>query len=198
MAHNCPHERLVITREADPTFFDAVKNEHFLRHGSHSKLHPEVMRKFVLFLRKYTKLTRKRTKSLDTTNWTGSLSHAGALNSANPKDGGCIRYSLVDSDIVNYVNRKEVADERMKTIRSKRRSRQPTPSPPPHPGARLLGVRSRIQPIDKPLPSAPLMQNMRTEMVDMAAPTLQFVEEPPRIPTPPQARREHRETIKRI
>jgi hypothetical protein len=57
----------------------------------------------------------------------------------------------MDSDIVNYVNRKEVADERMKTIRRKRRSRRPTPSPPPHPGARLLGVGSRIQPIDKPL-----------------------------------------------
>jgi hypothetical protein len=42
------------------------------------------------------------------------------------------------------------------------------------------------------------MANMGTEMVDMAAPTLQFVEEPPRISAPPQARREHWETIKRI
>jgi hypothetical protein len=57
-------------------------------------------------------LTRKRTKSLDTTNWTGSLIHAVALNSANPK---------VDSNILDYVNRDKVALERMKTIRKKRR-----------------------------------------------------------------------------
>jgi hypothetical protein len=46
------------------------------------------------------------------------------------------------------------------------------------------------------------MQNMQrdtgTEMVNMAAPTLQFVEELPRIAPPPQAFREHKETIKRI
>jgi hypothetical protein len=52
MACNCPRELLVITQEAVPTFFDAGKNEHFLRHGSRSKLHPEVMTKFVPFLRK--------------------------------------------------------------------------------------------------------------------------------------------------
>jgi hypothetical protein len=199
MARHCPRERLVLhTQEADPTFFDAVKNKHFLRHGSRRELHPEVMMKFVPFLWKQTKLTRKRKKGLDTTNWTGSLGHAGALNSTNPKDRGYVRYGLVDSDIFDYVNREEVANKRMKTIRRKRRSRQPTPSPPPHPGARHLGAGSRIQTIDEPLPSAPFMANIGTEMVDMAAPTLQFVEEPLRIPVPPQARREHQETIKRI
>jgi hypothetical protein len=30
MASNCPREQLVIDREADPTYFNAVKNEHFL------------------------------------------------------------------------------------------------------------------------------------------------------------------------
>jgi hypothetical protein len=30
MARNCPRERLVLTREADPVFLDAVKNKHFL------------------------------------------------------------------------------------------------------------------------------------------------------------------------
>jgi hypothetical protein len=39
--------------------------------------------------------------------------------------------TTVDSDIVDYVNRNEVALERIKTIRKKRRSRRPTPSPPP-------------------------------------------------------------------
>jgi hypothetical protein len=34
MARNCPCERLVLTRESDPIFFDAVKNEHFLSNGS--------------------------------------------------------------------------------------------------------------------------------------------------------------------
>jgi hypothetical protein len=46
------------------------------------------------------------------------------------------------------------------------------------------------------------MRNMErdvgTEMVTMADPTLQFVAEPPKIAPPPQARREHKETIKRI
>jgi hypothetical protein len=195
-ARNCPRERLVITREADPIFFDAVKNEHFLRNCSRSELHPEVMAKFVPFLRKQAKLTRKRTKSLDSTNWTGSLSHAGALNSTNPKDGNYHRYGFVDSDIIDYVNRDEVATERMKTIRKKRRLRRLTPSPPPLPKVRLPGL--EVGTIDKPLPCAPLMANMGTEMVSMAAPTLQRVVEPPRIPPPPQARREHRETIKRI
>jgi hypothetical protein len=77
MARNCPREQLVLTREADPIFFDAVKNKHFLCNGSLNKLHPEVMAKFVPFLQKQAKLTRKRTKSLDSANWTGSL---GALS----------------------------------------------------------------------------------------------------------------------
>jgi hypothetical protein len=118
------------------------------------------------------------------------------LNSAHPKDGNYHRYGLVDSDIVNYVNRNEVATERMKTIRKKRRSRRPTTSPPPFPKVRL--PRLEVGTINEPLPCAPLMANMGTEMVNMAAPTLQLVVEPPRIPPPPQARREHRETIKRI
>jgi hypothetical protein len=105
------------------------------------------MTKFVPFLRKQAKLTRKMTKSLYTTNWTGSLSHAGDLNSTNPKDGGYIRYGLVDTDIIDYVNREEVMAERMKTIRKKRGSRRPTPSPPPLPKARLPGL--EIQRIDK-------------------------------------------------
>jgi hypothetical protein len=45
------------------------------------------------------------------------------LNSANPKDGNYHRYGTVDSNIINYVNRDEVATERIKTIRKKGRSR---------------------------------------------------------------------------
>jgi hypothetical protein len=50
MARNYPRKRLVLTREADPIFFDAVKNVHFLCNGSRNELHPEVMAKFVPFL----------------------------------------------------------------------------------------------------------------------------------------------------
>jgi hypothetical protein len=97
-----PNKRLVLTHEADPIFFDAVKNEHFLRNGSRNELQPEVMDKFAPFLRKQAKLTQKRTRSMD--NWTGSLSHVGAMKSANPDSGAYNKYGSVDSDIVNYVN----------------------------------------------------------------------------------------------
>jgi hypothetical protein len=116
MARNCPRKRLVVTREADPIFFDAVKNEHFLRNGSCNELHPEVMAKFVPFLWKQAKLTRKRRKSLDSANWTGSLSHVSALKSANPKSGAYTKCCSVDSDIVDYVNRNEVDEDKMKTV----------------------------------------------------------------------------------
>jgi hypothetical protein len=128
---------------------------------------------------KMSKLTRKRTKSLDKENWMGSLGQVGASHSVNAKDGGYVRYGLVDSDIVDYVNWDELAGTRMKTIRRKRRSRRATPSPPPHPG-----VGGGIQPIEEPLPSAPLMANMGTEMVDMGVPTLEFVEAPEDPPAP--------------
>jgi hypothetical protein len=191
MACNCPLERLVLTREADPVFFDAVKNEHFLQNGSRTELHPEVMAKFVPFLRKPAKLTRKRTKSLDSANWTGSLGHAGALNSVNPKSSAYNKYSSVD-----YVNRNELDAERTRTIKKTRRSRPRTPYPPPFPQDRLPGL--RVGTIEDPLPHAPLMANVGMEIMEMAAPTLQHVMVPPRIPPPPQVRREPGKTIKRI
>jgi hypothetical protein len=179
-----------------PIFFDAVKNQHFLRNGSRKKLHPEVMAKFVPFLRKHAKLTRKRTKSLNSANWTGSLGHAGALNSANPKSSAYNRYGSVDSDIVDYVNRDELDAERTKTIKKTRRSRPRTPNPPLFPQDRLPGL--GVGTIDDPLPHAPLMAKVGMEMMVMAAPTLQHVMVPPRIPPPPQARREPGKTIERI
>jgi hypothetical protein len=158
------------------------------------------MAKFVPVLRKQAKLTRKRTKSLDSANWTGSLGHAGALKSANPKSGAYTKYGSVDSDIVDYVNCDELDEDRTRTIKRTKKARPRTPRPPPFPQERLPGL--KVGTIDEPLTSAPLMQNMQqnmgTEMVNMAAPTLQFVGELPRIAPPPQARREHKETIKRI
>jgi hypothetical protein len=102
MARNCPRERLVLTRESHPIFFDAVKNEHFLRNGSRTELCPEVYDKFAPFLRKQAKLTRRRTPSME--NWTGSLSHIGIMKSANPESGAYHKCGSVDSDIVAYVN----------------------------------------------------------------------------------------------
>jgi hypothetical protein len=199
MARNCPRKRLVLTPEANPIFFDAVKKEIFLHNGSR-QLHPEVMAKFVPFLQKQAILTRKRTKSLDSANWTGSLSYVGALRSANPKSGAYTKYGSVDSNMVDYVNRDEVDEDRTRTIRRTKKARPRTPLPPPFPVQRFPGFDPET--INKPLPSAPLMQNverdMGKEMVNMAAPTLQFVAEPPKIAQPPQARKEHKETIKRI
>jgi hypothetical protein len=103
LAHNAPREKLLLTRETDPTSFDAVKNEHFLRNGSRTELRPEVYDKFAPFLRKQAKLTRKRTRSID--NWTGSLAHIGAMMSANPESSAYQKCGSVDSDIVTYVNR---------------------------------------------------------------------------------------------
>jgi hypothetical protein len=136
MARNCPRERLVLTGEADPIFFDAVKNEHFLCNGSRNELCPEVMAKFALFLRKQAKLTRKRTRSMD--KWTGSLSHVGAMKTANPDSGAYHKCGFVDSDIVDYVNRYMVDENRVKTVKRTQKARPRTPLPPPFPG--LPGV----------------------------------------------------------
>jgi hypothetical protein len=202
MARNCPRKRLVLTREADPIFFDAVKNEHFLRNGSRNELHPEVMAKFVPFLQKQAKLTRKRTKSLDSANWTWSLSHVSALKSPNPISGAYTKYCSVDSDIVDYVNRNEVDQDKMKTVKRTQKARPHTPLPPPFPQFPWRCPGFEPETINKPLPSAPLIKNVEkdvgTEMVTLGFPTLQFVTEPPKIVPPPQIRREHKETIKRI
>jgi hypothetical protein len=188
MARKCPREKLVLTCEADPTFFDAVKNEHFLRNGSRNELRPEVMAKFAPFLRKQAKLTRKRTRSMD--NWTGSLSHVGAMKSANPDSGAYNKYSSVDSDIVNYVNRYEVDENRVKTVKRTQKVRPRTPLPPSFPQSPWRGPGFEPDTINEPLPSAPLMENveknMGTEMVTMRVPTLQFLAVPPKLAPPPQ------------
>jgi hypothetical protein len=200
MARNCPRERLVLTHEADPIFFDAVKNEHFLRNGSRNELRPEVMAKFAPFLRKQAKLTRKRTKSLD--NWTGSLSNVGALKSDNLESGAYTKYGSVDSDIVDYVNRYEVDENRVKTVKMTQKARPRTPLPPPFPQSPWRRPGFEPDTINEPLPSAPLMgnveKNMGTEMVTMGVPTLQLVAVPPKLAPPPQITKEPKKTIERI
>jgi hypothetical protein len=145
LARNAPREKLLLTRETDPTFFDAVKNEHFLQNGSRTELRPEVYDKFASFLRKQAKLTRKRTRSMD--NWMGSLAHIDAMVSANPESGAYQKCGSVDSDIVTYVNCYEIDDDnKVKTVRrAQRATRTPRPLPIPstlHPGEVLSSRRT--------------------------------------------------------
>jgi hypothetical protein len=158
------------------------------------------MAKFVPFLRKQAKLTRKRTKSLD--NWTGSRSHVGALKSANPESGAYTKCGSVDSDIVDYVNRYEVDEDRMKTVKRTQKARPHTPLPPPFPQFPWRRPGFKPDTIKEPLPSAPLMKNMEkdvgTEMVTLVVPTLQLVAVPPKLAPPPQITKEPKKTIERI
>jgi hypothetical protein len=198
MARNCPRERLVLTRESDPIFFDAVKNEHFMHNGSRTELCPEVMAKFAPFLRKQAKLTRKRTRSME--NWMGSLSHIGAMKSANPESGAYHKCGSVDSDIVEYVNRYEIDDNRVKTVRRTQKAKPRTPLPPPFPQSPWSLPSLEPDVINEPLPSAPLLKNVEkdvgTEMVTITVPTLQFVAEPPKTVPKPQIKREYKETMR--
>jgi hypothetical protein len=86
---------------------------------------------------------RKGTKSLD--NWTGILSHVGAPKSANPESGSYTKCGSVDSDIVDYVNRYEVDEDRMKTVKRTQKARPRTPLPPPFPQSpwRRPGLQAR-------------------------------------------------------
>jgi hypothetical protein len=65
LLRNTPPEQLILTWDTNPTFFDAVKSEHLQRNGSRTELRP------------------KRTRSM--ANWTGSMSHIGAMRCANPE-----------------------------------------------------------------------------------------------------------------
>jgi hypothetical protein len=115
LTRNTPREQLVLTRETDPTFFDTVKNEHLQQNGSRADLRP------------------KRTRSM--ANWTGSLSHIGAMRSANPESGAYHRCDSVDSDIVTYVNHYEIdGDNQVKTIqRAQKATHTPRALPIPNP-----------------------------------------------------------------
>jgi hypothetical protein len=115
LTRNTPREQLVLTRETDPTFFDTVKNEHLQQNGSRADLRP------------------KRTRSM--ANWTGSLSHIGAMRSANPESGAYHRCDSVHCDIVTYVNRYEIdGNNQVKTIqRAQKATHTPRALPIPNP-----------------------------------------------------------------
>jgi hypothetical protein len=138
------------------------------------------MAKFAPFLRKQAKLTRKRTRSME--NWTGSMSHIGAMKSANPESGAYHKCGSVDSDIVEYVNCNEIDDNRVKAVRRTQKAKPRIPLPLPFPQSPWSLPSLEPDVINEPLPSAPLLKNVEkdvgTEMVTITVPTLQFVAEP--------------------
>jgi hypothetical protein len=192
LTRNTPREQLVFTQETDPTFFDAVKNEHLQQNGSRTDLRP------------------KRTRSM--ANWTGSLSNVGAMRSANPESGAYHRCDSVDLDIVTYVNRYEMNDDnKVKTITRKRKAMQ-TPSTLPitipsfhtSPWSRpKFKWDVEVGVLNVPLPSVHMEKgkgteaDMGIEMTTITVPTLSFVVEPPKDVVKPEAVRIYR-TVDRI
>jgi hypothetical protein len=188
LARNAPCEKLVLTRKTDPTFFDAVKNEHFLQNGSRTKLRPEVYEKFAPLLQKQAKLTQKRTQSME--NWTGSLGHIGAMRSANPESGAHHKCGSVDYDIVTYVNRFEIkGNNKVKTVRRAQKATH-TPRPLPFPESPWARPKFEVNVIDGPLPSVHTEKSAEAETgIEMAmipVPTLQYVAAPPKDAVKPQ------------
>jgi hypothetical protein len=182
LTRNTPREQLVLTRETDLTFFEAVKNEHLQQNGYRTDLRP------------------KRTRSM--ANWTGSLSHIGAMRSANPESGAYHKCDSVDSDIVTYVNRYEMNDDnKVKTITRKRKAMQtPSTLPITIPSFHTSPWRSpkftkdvEVGVLSVPLPSVHVEKgkgveaNMGIEMATITVPTLSFVAEPPNDVVKPEA-----------
>jgi hypothetical protein len=129
-------------------------------------------------------------------NWTGSLSHIGAIKSVNPESGAYHKCGSVDSDIVTYVNRYEIDDNKVKTVRRAQKATcTPLPLPFPNSPWKLPSFEPDV--IDGPLPSAPLLKNAEAdvgmEMMTISVPTLQYVAEPPKEVAKPQCKREYKE-----
>jgi hypothetical protein len=172
LLRNTPREQLILCRDTDPTFFDAVKSVHLQRNGSRTELRP------------------KRTRSM--ANFTGSLSHIGAMRSANPESAAYQRCGSVDSDIATYVNNRYEVDKDHRVKKALWRRKTYTPSTrlatnpvfPPTPGARpRFSKDAKVGILNEPLPSVHVgtgkgvEADMGIEMKTFAAPTLAFVEE---------------------
>jgi hypothetical protein len=103
----------------------------------------------------------------------------------------------VDSDIVTYVNRYEIDDNKVKTVRrAQKATRTPLPLPFPSLPWRLPSFEADV--IDGPLPSAqPLLRSaeaeMGIEMTTIPVPSLQYVAEPPKDVLKLQCKREYKE-----
>jgi hypothetical protein len=132
----------------------------------------------------------------------GSLSHIGAMRSANPESGAYHRCDSLDSDIVTYVNRYEMSDDnKVKRVTRKRKAMQ-TPSTLPitipsfHtlPWLRPKFKRDvEVGVLSVSLPSVHLEKgkgaeaDMGIEMATITVPTLSFVAEPPKDVVKPEA-----------
>jgi hypothetical protein len=125
-------------------------------------------------------------------NFTGSLSHIGAMRSANPESGAYQRCGSVDSDIATYVNNRYEVDDNHRVKKAFWRRKTYTPSTlaatnpvfPPTLGARpSFSKDAEVGIIHKPLPSVHVgtgrgvEADLGIEMKTFAAPTLAFVEE---------------------
>jgi hypothetical protein len=172
LLRDTPREQLILTRDTDPTFFDAVKSEHLQRIGSRTELRP------------------KRTRNM--ANWTGSMSHIGAMRCANPESGAYQRCGSVDSDMATNVNNCYEVDDDHRVKKAFWRRKTYTPSTllatnpvfPPTPGARpRFSKDAEVGILNEPLPSVHVgtgkgvEAEMGIEMKTFAAPTLAFVEE---------------------
>jgi hypothetical protein len=134
-------------------------------------------------------------------NWTGSLSHIGAMMSANPESGAYHKCDSVDSDIVTYVNRYEIdGDNKVKTVpRAPKTTHTPHPLPIPIPFHTLPWGRPKFKAdievgvLSGPLPSVHVEKekgaeaDMGIEMATITAPTLSFVAAPPKDVVKPEA-----------
>ncbi len=170
LLRNTPREQLILCRDTDPTFFDAVKSEHLQRHGSRSKLRPETTKGMPFY--------------------TGSLPHVGAMKCAFPDSGAYQKCGSVDSDMCTYVNERYVLgdEHRVKKVFWKRKTYTPSRLGnvriPPTLGARpSFNKDGEPDIIHEPLSSVHVgaekgaEADMGIEMETFQAPTLNFREE---------------------
>jgi hypothetical protein len=118
------------------------------------------------------------------------------MRCANPESGAYQRCDSVDSDIVTYIkNRYEMSEDNKvkKVIRKRKAMRTPSTLPITNPAfPPSFGVRPRFEKdvevgiLSVPLPSVHVEKekgveaDMGIEMATIAAPTLSFVDEPPK------------------
>jgi hypothetical protein len=125
-------------------------------------------------------------------NGTGSLGHIGAMMSANPESGAYHKCGSVDYDIVTYVLRYEIDDNKVKTVpRAQKATR--TPRPLPFPDSPWARPKFEADVIHGPLPSVHTEKSgeaeMGIEMATIPVPTLQYVAAPLKDVVKPQCLR---------
>jgi hypothetical protein len=122
------------------------------------------------------------------------------MRSANPESGAYHKCGSVDSDIVTYVNRYEIDDNKVKTVQRAQKATR-TPLLLPFPDSPWARPSFEADFIDGPLPSVNTVKNAEAEMgIEMGTipvPTLQYVPAPPKDVVKPQCVRVFKE-VERI